>query len=172
MNLTQPNFTQPNFTAISNLLKYIPKDWVELTTHRLDIYDEDQAKSQFLQQLQAISIDSIQSSQPLVDLPTAYDYIRLGHQLSSVLEWLLADINQVSAEQVISFSSNTMPILAILRMNKLSGKRTKIYYNTQSLPLSDSGRLTEIYGYQFELIAIDNAADIVPCENATVLLVT
>ena len=171
-NMTQPNMTQPNLAAISNLLKYIPKDWIELTTHRLDIYDEGQAKSQFLRQLQTIPIDSIQSSQPLADLPTAYDYIRLGHQLSSVLEWLLAGINQVSAEQVISFSSKTMPILAILRKNKLSGKRTKIYYNTQSLPLSDSSRLTEIYGYQFELIAIDNAADIVPCENATVLLVT
>lgn len=164
--------SQQKFAAINNLLDHLPSDWLELTTHRLDIYDESKAKSQFLEQLQAVSLESITSSKELSELPTAYDYIRLGHQLSSVLEWLLAEINQVSAEQVITFSSKTMPILAILRMNKLAGKQTTIYHMTKESPLRDVERLESIYGYDFDVVLINEIAEIARKPNNTNLLVT
>uniref|UniRef100_UPI0033654F89 COR domain-containing protein n=1 Tax=Candidatus Albibeggiatoa sp. nov. BB20 TaxID=3162723 RepID=UPI0033654F89 len=53
------------------------------------------------------------------ELPTAYDYIRLGHPLSCVLEWGIANLNNLDANNVISFSSQTIPVLAILRKNLL-----------------------------------------------------
>ncbi len=163
--------SQQSFKAINNLLDHLPSDWLELTTHRLDIYDESKAKSQFLEQLQALSLESITSSSELSELPTAYDYIRLGHQLSSVLEWLLAEINQVGADQVITFSSKLMPILAILRMNKLAGKQTTIYYLTKDSPLRDLERLESIYGYDFDMVLVNEIAEIARQPNNTNLLV-
>ncbi|MGX5174858.1 hypothetical protein ACUR5C_12625 [Aliikangiella sp. IMCC44653] len=166
MNLTQQH------TALGNLLKYIPKEWLELTTHRLDIYHEAQAKSEFLTALKEVQLESLDSSEALSELPTAYDYIRLGHQLSSVLEWVLAESNQLAAEQLITFASKTMPILAVLRTNKLLGRHTKIYYTTQSLPLTDLDRLLSIYGYDFELVAVPSASDVPQNLESTSLFVT
>ena len=37
---------------IEEVLGNIPKDWLNLTTHRLDIYDESLAKTQFLEQFE------------------------------------------------------------------------------------------------------------------------
>ncbi len=35
---------------IKDVLEHMPADWLRLTTHRLDIYDEKLAKTQFLDQ--------------------------------------------------------------------------------------------------------------------------
>ena len=86
---------------LKQVIKNQPQDWQRLTTHRLDIYNEDLAKTEFLQGLENIESQGSASPSELAQLPTAYDYIRLGHQLSSVLEWVLAEINQVSDEQVL-----------------------------------------------------------------------
>ena len=166
------NSIEQSFELVKNILENLPKSWLELTTHRLDIYDEQQAKSQFLQALTANQQAGNYSTETLEQLPTAYDYVRLGHQLSSLLEWIIAEINQVTPEQVIAFSSKTMPILAILRKNKLAGVSTIIYYNSPSLPLVDVTRLQEIYGYEVNVIKIDSAAEITKSENATVIFVT
>jgi hypothetical protein len=40
---------------------------------------------------------------------------RLGHPLSCVLEWAIAKINHFKPDNVISFASKTIPILAVLR---------------------------------------------------------
>ena len=37
---------------IHEVLKNCPKDWIQLTTHRLDIYTEEEAKIQFLDQFE------------------------------------------------------------------------------------------------------------------------
>lgn len=145
---------------------------MELTTHRLDIYDEEQAKSQFLQQLEALQLSDDYSAKSLEELPTAYDYIRLGHPLSCILEWILAEINGVTSEQVITFTSKTMPILAILRENTLSGKPTYLYHDTDTSPLLDGPRLEEIYRYKFESKKVTDTSDIPEHSDATVIFVT
>lgn len=160
------------FSAVEEILNHLPQSWVELTTHRLDIYDEEQAKSQFLEQLIALQSSGNYSIENLEQLPTAYDYIRLGHQLSSVLEWILAEINQLPTEQVITFTSTTMPILAILRKNALNNQSTFIYYDGDSCPLIDIPRLKEIYGYQFQSQPISQVSDIPKNPNGSVLFVT
>jgi cystathionine beta-lyase/cystathionine gamma-synthase len=166
------NSTKELFSEISQLLDIVPTSWVELTTHRLDIYDEDEAKSQFLSQLQELLSSRKASEKSLELLPTAYDYIRLGHQLSSVLEWVIAEINGISSEQVITFSSKIMPVLAMLRRNALNKTNTFIYYNSEEVPLLDEARLKEIYGYQFKTIKVVDGANIPAHKDATVLFVT
>ena len=104
---------------IQKLVSNIPVDWLNLTTHRLDIYVEKLAKTQFLEELEALVKDNNISSSTLAELPTAFDYIRLGHPLSCVLEWSIANMNGIGADQVISFQSGTAPILAVLRKNLL-----------------------------------------------------
>ena len=39
---------------IKDVLKNMPTDWLNLTTHRLDIYDEKLAKIQFLEQFETL----------------------------------------------------------------------------------------------------------------------
>jgi len=165
------NSAAQSFERVENILQNLPKSWVELTTHRLDIYDEKQAKSQFLEKLQAYPLADI-TTEALEQLPTAYDYIRLGHQLSSLLEWTIATINHVAPEQVIAFSSRTMPILAILRKNKLAGVKTTIYYNSSCEPLIDVARLQNVYGYEVDVKKVDGATDISKETGSTVVFVT
>jgi hypothetical protein len=76
---------------IKDVLEKMPKDWLTLTTHRLDIYDEKLAKTQFLEQFEVLFNDNNSESSVLNELPTAFDYIRLGHPLSCILEWVIAN---------------------------------------------------------------------------------
>ncbi len=145
---------------------------MDLTTHRLDIYNEPQAKSEFLDELKKLLANGDYTTADLEQLPTAYDYIRLGHQLSSLLEWVIAEINEVPVEQVISFSSKTMPILALLRKNALSGQYTYIYYNCKNAPLIDGNRLQQVYGYEYSLNAVKDASEIPQHSDGTVVFVT
>jgi len=102
---------------IEEVLENAPQDWLKLTTHRLDIYDESMAKTRFLAQFEDLFKSNNAETPALSEIPTAFDYIRLGHPLSCILEWAVAYLNKLKPENVISFSSRTAPVLAILRKN-------------------------------------------------------
>lgn len=155
---------------IKNVLKNMPSGWLTITTHRLDIYDEALAKTQFLNEFENLFQANNYETSALNNLPTAYDYIRLGHPLSCILEWKIAHSNNLKPENVISFSSRTAPILAILRKNLLAGKNTQILY-TDALPDHfDVELLRRIYGYQFELKQVKRTEDITPFEGSSVFI--
>jgi cystathionine beta-lyase/cystathionine gamma-synthase len=155
---------------IKDVLKHMPSDWIGLTTHRLDIYDERLAKTEFLQEFETLFTQSKTNRSLLEKLPTAYDYIRLGHPLSSILEWTLAKLNGSDAEDVISFGSQTMPILAILRTNQLKNKSTQICYSA-SLPKSFNTELFKtVYGYDFELKKVSSSADIEEFDGSVIYI--
>ena len=156
--------------TIEKILQNMPTDWLKLTTHRLDIYDEQQAKTEFLQEFEALVASDTLDTTALSNLPTAYDYIRLGHPLSSVLEWVLGNIHDLNAEAVISFDSITMPILAILRTNLLAGKPTKIYHTDPLPELFDQEILKDIYGYQFTTEQVNGIEDITDFDGSTVYI--
>jgi cystathionine beta-lyase/cystathionine gamma-synthase len=137
---------------VKKVVENMPLDWLHLTTHRLDIYNESLAKVEFLDQFESLFNQNNYTSSALAELPTAYDYIRLGHPLSSVLEWAIAKSNDLEPQQVISFSSNTMPIMAILRKNLLLGKHTHIFYSNEVPKCFNAPILKEVYGYNFDLI--------------------
>ncbi len=160
------------FDKVRTILENVPTDWVELTTHRLDLYDEKQAKSQFLERLQTLQASPNYDVSQLRTLPTAYDYIRLGHPLSSILEWLLAQINGVSSEQVIAFASKTMPILALLRKGATSGLAVHLYYDTDTSPLLDVARLEKFYGYKVQPEKVADASLIPDHGDDLVVFVT
>ena len=157
-------------TYIKAVLENMPLDWLNLTTHRLDIYNESLAKTQFLEEFELLHKSGNVSSSALADLPTAYDYIRLGHPLSTLLEWTIAGQNNVSADGVISFSSLTMPILAILRKNQFENKNTRIAY-TGELPAAFDAELIEsVYAYDFELSQVNSVHEIADFDGSTVFV--
>ncbi|MBE7648065.1 PLP-dependent transferase [Tenacibaculum finnmarkense] len=136
---------------IKEVLKNMPADWLTLTTHRLDIYDEKLAKVQFTNQFESLFNNNNSQLSALSELPTAYDYIRLGHPLSCVLEWVISKMNDLNSENIISFSSTTMPILAILRSNLQQNKNTQIIYSDKLPSAFNADVLQNVYGYKFEL---------------------
>ena len=155
---------------IKDVLDNMPSGWLDLTTHRLDIYDESLAKIQFLDQFETLYNDNNSEPSALNELRTAYDYIRLGHPLSCVLEWAIANLNNTKAENVISFSSKTTPILAILRKNLLANRNTQIIY-TGTLPhFFNSKVIKDVYGYNFELKQVDKAADILAFDGSNIFI--
>jgi cystathionine beta-lyase/cystathionine gamma-synthase len=145
---------------IKDVLENMPAGWLNLTTHRLDIYNEKLAKTQFLEQFENLFNHNNSEAPSLNKLPTAYDYIRLGHPLSCVLEWGIAQMHHVNPENVISFSSQTVPMLAILRKNLLEHKNTQILYTDKLPQFFDADLLKNIYGYSFELKKVEDASSI------------
>jgi len=136
----------------------MPNNWLNLTTHRLDIYDEKLAKTQFLDQFETLYKNDNSSTAALTILPTAYDYIRLGHPLSCILEWGIAKLNNLQPNYVISFSSRTIPILAILRKNLLENKNTQIIYSGELPGFFDPELVKRVYDYKFDLLKIEDAS--------------
>lgn len=149
---------------LKEVLKNLPTDWLELTTHRLDIYNEKLAKTSFLEHFENLYQNNITTIEALNQLPTAYDYVRLGHPLSSVLEWAIAKQTHLKSAHVISFSSNIIPVLAILRKNLFNHKNTKIYFKNKLPDNFDIETLKNVYGYQFKTIQINSINDI-PAQN-------
>lgn len=155
---------------IKAVLGNMPDDWLKLTTHRLDIYNESLAKTQFLEQFEELFHTSNAATSALSELPTAFDYIRLGHPLSSVLEWGIGKINNLKPESVISFSSRTAPVLAILRKNLFSKRNTQIAY-TGNLPEAfDAEVIKRVYGYNFSLKQVGSVQDVAEFDGSTVFL--
>lgn len=147
---------------LDQVIKNSPSDWLALTTHRLDIYNEALAKTEFITKFNELAIKKDASSLSLSKLPTAYDYIRLGHPLSCILEWTVAQLlsHPVDSHQVSSFSSRVAPILAVLRTNKLNNQKTVIYHRDELPDYFDIETLKTIYGYHFELKHIDNNMEV------------
>lgn len=141
---------------IKEVLENMPTGWLNLTTHRLDIYDESLAKTHFLNEFETLFNDNNSDSSALSELPTAFDYIRLGHPLSCLLEWAISRINNLEPNNVISFSSKTMPALAILRKNLLDNKNTQILYKGELPACFDAELLRNSYGYTFELKKVED----------------
>ena len=152
------------------VLENMPKDWLSLTTHRLDIYNEDKAKTQFLNEFESLLENDKLDKASLNALPTAYDYIRLGHPVSCVLEWAIAKLNHLNAENVISFSSMTAPVLAVLRKNLFDRKKTMIYYTGEFPHPIEVEVLRQVYGYELQLKQVVKATDITPFDGNTVFV--
>ncbi|MEE9407862.1 MAG: cystathionine beta-synthase [Polaribacter sp.] len=155
---------------IKNILDNMPTDWLNLTTHRLDIYNEKLAKIEFLDQFETLFKKNNFEASALKKLPTAYDYIRLGHPLSCILEWIIGNLNNLKSENIISFSSNTIPILAILRKNLLEKKDTQIIYKNELPTFFDAEVIKRVYGYKFELKKAENIKDITKFNGSTIYI--
>lgn len=155
---------------IENVLDNIPEDWLKLTTHRLDIYNEKLAKTEFLEQFENLYKNNNSNKSALSELPTAYDYIRLGHPLSSVLEWAIAKMNNFKPENIISFSSRTAPFLAVLRKNLFIHKKTQICYIGALPEFYDFEALRHVYAYDFEVKQVDSVNDIPKFDGSSIFI--
>ena len=155
---------------LKNVLENMPDGWLSTTTHRLDIYDEKLAKTEFLEQFKLLCNKNIADTSALDDLPTAYDYIRLGHPLSCILEWAIAHLHDTKPENIISFSSQTIPVLAILRKNLLDHKNTQIIYTGKLPVMFDAEVIKQTYGYEFELKHVVKSSDIPDFDGSTIFV--
>ncbi|WP_462250707.1 PLP-dependent aminotransferase family protein [Ekhidna sp.] len=155
---------------IEGVLDNLPEDWVRLTTHRLDIYNEELAKTEFLEQFDSLFKTSKVSQELLSKLPTAFDYIRLGHPLSCVLEWAIAKSNNLPSDNVISFSSSTVPILAILRKNQFEKKRTKVFHSNALPKHFDLEVVKRVYEYDLEVEHVQNISDVTSFDGSSIYL--
>ncbi|MCB9257533.1 MAG: cystathionine beta-synthase [Chitinophagales bacterium] len=155
---------------IQTLIQNTPSSWLSLTTYRLDIYNEKLAKTEFLAAFESLYEKEDWNLSSLHNLPTAYDYIRLGHPLSCILEWTCAKLNKMKAQNLISFSSRTMPLLAILRKNLLEKKNTQILYFDELPEFLNAEILQSIYSYNFQLKRIASLDEISKFYGSTVLL--
>ncbi|MGB5983000.1 MAG: cystathionine beta-synthase [Nonlabens sp.] len=159
------------FSFINDVLNNIPDDWRRLTTHRLDIYNEEQAKTDFLKGFEQLFLRNDATTESLSALPTAYDYIRLGHPLSCVLEWMMAKLNDRSTESVIAFGSETMSILSVLRKNSLDGVATRLVFENKMPQKLNQEILSEVYEYDFEVLELESrVADLEPLNGTTVFV--
>ena len=156
--------------TVEDVIKCAPNDWKELTTHRLDIYREEAAKTEFLTAFENLVESGDFNTSDLAALPTAYDYIRLGHPLSSVLEWAVAELNGLPSDNVISFSSLTVPVLAVLRKNLFDKLPTRIYH-TGGLPAAfDPETVRRVYGYRFEIEQVNGPEEVSVFKGSTVFV--
>ncbi|MDW3194635.1 MAG: cystathionine beta-synthase [Cytophagales bacterium] len=155
---------------IENVLKNLPTDWLRLTTHRLDIYHEELAKTEFLEHFEALYQNNDTSQESLASLPTAFDYIRLGHPLSCVLEWTIAKSHDLKADQVISFSSQVMPLMAILRKNLFDHKPTRVYVKGQLPHAFDLALVKEIYGYKLDVQQVSSIHEVAAFDGSSVYI--
>ncbi len=155
---------------LNQMLQSMPEDWLKLTTHRLDIYNESLAKTEFLAQLEQLNSTNKLTQETIAKLPTAYDYIRLGHPLSCVLEWTLGALSALPANSVISFSSQVTPILAVLRKNLFLQKATRIYHFDDLPVIFHSDVLQRVYGYSFEVLKINELEEIQAFDGSTILV--
>lgn len=152
---------------VKSTLDNIPSDWLRLTTHRLDIYNEKLAKVEFIEKFEVVDHSD---KNALAELPTAFDYIRLGHPLSCVLEWAIAKEEGINVESVISFSSQTMPILAVLRKNKFAHKNTRIIYQDELPNNWNEEIIKSVYQYSFDLVQVSSFSEIEPFDGSTILI--
>ena len=155
---------------LKNVLDNIPENWLTDTTHRLNLYDEKLAKIQFLEHFEALINDSNYERSALDNLPTAFDYIRLGHPLSCLLEWSIGRRYNLKAENIISFSSKTIPVMAILRENLLNNKNTQINYIGEVPEFLEKEILEKVYRYTFELNKINSIDEIPTFKGSSVFI--
>jgi hypothetical protein len=155
---------------LKNVLDNIPENWLTDTTHRLNLYDEKLAKIQFLEHFEALINDSNYEHSALENLPTAFDYVRLGHPLSCLLEWSIGRRYNLKAENIISFSSKTIPVMAILRENLLNNKNTQINYIGEVPEFLEKEILEKVYRYSFELNKINSIDEIPTFKGSSVFI--
>lgn len=155
---------------LNSLIENVPSDWLRLTTHRLDIYNESLAKTEFLDRFEALFQAEDAEQESLESLPTAFDYIRLGHPLSCVLEWAVARENGLKSDNVISFDSLSIPVMSILRKNLFDKKKTRLV-SFEDLPKCfDVESLKKVYSYHFEHEVIDSIESLEAFEGTSILL--
>lgn len=151
--------------SLQQILENRPEEWLRLTTHRLDIYREERAKEEFICALEELILENRDgSSEALASLPTAYDYIRLGHPLSCLLEWVVSknEASPKGAQNVVAFASRSMPLLAVLRKNLFLKKKTRLitvkgdsFFNKEF-----AETLKSIYGYDLEVFETSRLSDL------------
>lgn len=121
--------------ALGSLLDNLPEDWRGTTFKNSELLGR-RGFSDGLLRLLAQKQDAAQplSTQELVALGNAEDYLRVATNIATTLECMLATQRGWSVEQVWSFASATMPFLAVALTS--AGRDVRLYHGSQPAPLT------------------------------------
>eukprot|EP00121_Abeoforma_whisleri_P004176 Awhi_evm1s3772 len=148
-------------TSLPAILNSFPKEWKGTTFNNANLL----GRETFSKNLKTL-IDSKGgniTTEDLVDLGNAEDYLRVSSNISCVLEHTLASKLGYNISQVFTFSSSTMPIVAVLLT---SPTPVHLYLNNNKAPFtSEQIDTLKMLGCQFEIH--DSAPEAHP--NDTVL---
>jgi hypothetical protein len=82
---------------------------------------------------------------------------------------VIANVNNLKPQNVISFSSKTIQFFSSLKKNSLENRNTQIIY-TGELPEFFDAEIKNIYGYHFELKKVDQVQAIPAFSGSTIFI--
>ena len=104
---------------LKDVLKNMPTDWLSITTHRLDIYNERLAKTQFIDQLvESLTLDIIHVLQDNVVDMKANSFLRdLGITIECIKSLIKRDFGQHHPMHIITDSLLSCPAIVVPNAN-------------------------------------------------------
>merc|ERR1712063_26052 len=124
-----------NMTAkevIAQFISAIPSEWQGTTFKNHNLLGREGFASNLNNLLAKKSASDITTSD-LEELGNAEDYLRVATNVATSLEVFLAREKNLTVEQVFTFASTTMPIVAVVLTTK---KPVHLYVGDQSPPFS------------------------------------
>lgn len=121
--------------ALPAIVSNIPYEWKGTTFNNSNLLGRDKF-SEKLRELVIAKGASI-TSQDLVDLGNAEDYLRVATNLATIAEFVLATEHGYDVSQCYSFSSNVFPIIAVLLTSNVP---VHLYTGTETsfVPFTDA----------------------------------
>lgn len=125
------------FPSLPSMLANIPSDW-RGTTYPNDALKERRGFAEGINALLSSKSKSNPefTAEDMVSIGTSEDYFRVSSNFTTLCEMALAEKNEVPVEQVFTFGSVNMGILAVAMATK---KRVNLYCDGAASPFDDRG---------------------------------
>jgi len=146
-------------SALPRILAAMPRDWRGTTFRNTELL----GRAVFAERLaalvqrkggsgaQAAGDDDSITTADLTAVGNAEDYLRVSSNISSTLEFAIAEEHGCSVEQVFSFASTSMPVIAVLLTSRTP---VRLYHGGAPAPFSDSQQqILKLLGCNFTCYA-------------------
>jgi len=149
---------------LPQILSAIPSEWRGTTFNNSDLLGREKFSERLANLMTEKSSkgESI-TTEDLIGIGNAEDYLRVATNISTTLEMVLAQLEERPVQQVFVFASTTMPIISVLLTSK--GKTVHLYTGEESNPFTESQtELLSLLGGKLVWHAgspVENSGDIV-----------
>jgi len=128
--------------TIANILSVLPTEWHGTTFKNHNLLGREGFEKNLASLLSTKEIDI--TTEDLENLGNAEDYLRVATNVATTLEVFLARARNFSVQQVFTFSSTVMPIVAVVLTVK---KPVHLYIGDEEAPFtSETGKFLELLG--------------------------
>ena len=119
---------------LPQILTAIPSEWRGTTFKNSDLLGREKFSEKLIRLIITKNEnDGNISTEDLVAIGNAEDYLRVASNVSTTLELVLAELESHPVSQVFAFASTTMPIVSVILTSK--GKRVHLYTGDECLSL-------------------------------------